>query len=146
MSLDFLKMIPFLWKWEGTKYENDPSDPGGATRYGIDQRSHPDVDIKNLTENQAKQIYWDCYWLKNGCDKYPQPFSGVLFDTCVNCGRGRADKCNTSKSKDYTIKAKTLLDNRDSFYKRLAEARPASKKYLVGWLNRTRDLRKFLEL
>ena len=27
------KYIPFLFKWEGTKFVDDPNDRGGATRY-----------------------------------------------------------------------------------------------------------------
>ena len=31
-------------------YVNDPKDPGGETNFGVAKRSHPDVDIKNLTK------------------------------------------------------------------------------------------------
>jgi len=46
------EIIPWLFKWEGTYYEDDKDDPGGATKFGIDQRSHPHVDIRNLTAEQ----------------------------------------------------------------------------------------------
>ena len=36
-------------------YVNDPQDPGGETNFGIAKRSHPDVDIKNLTEDGQKK-------------------------------------------------------------------------------------------
>jgi lysozyme family protein len=35
--------------------ERDPDDPGGLTKFGIDQRSHPTVDINALRLEQAKQ-------------------------------------------------------------------------------------------
>jgi hypothetical protein len=37
--------------------ENVPGDDGGLTKYGIDEESHPDVDIANLTRDQAIAIY-----------------------------------------------------------------------------------------
>lgn len=138
MSKDFLGFIPFLWEWEGTVYENDPDDAGGATKFGIDQRSHPKENIKNLTEQRAKEIYWEEYWLKNGCDKMDKQMAYVFFDTCVNCGRSRADKCRDGND------PWSMLDNRDAFYRRLADARPKSKKYLKGWLARTSALRKLI--
>jgi lysozyme family protein len=130
-------VIPFIFKWEGIKFENDKDDPGGATRFGIDQRSHPNVDIKNLTAEKAMEIYWNEYWIKCACDDFPWPFSFVFFNCCVNCGIGRATKILKISGKN----SDKFLDEQEAFYKRLAEARPSSKKFLKGWLNRTKDLR-----
>ncbi len=41
----------------GSRVTDDPDDRGGLTRYGISQRSYPDLDIRNLTEDQAKEVY-----------------------------------------------------------------------------------------
>lgn len=142
MSPRFLNMVPWLWTWEGTKYENDPDDPGGATKYGIDHRSHPNVDIRNLTEDQAKQIYWDDYWQKNGCEEKGFPLGEVYFNACVNCGSGRAMKLLSESGND----ASRFLDAQAAFYHRLVQARPKSVKYLKGWLNRVNSLRTFLKL
>ena len=54
--MDFNKIIEKVLKHEGG-YVNDPTDLGGETNYGITKRFYPDVDIKNLTEEQAKEIY-----------------------------------------------------------------------------------------
>ena len=43
-------------------YVNDPNDPGGETKYGISKRSYPSVDIRNLTKEQAKSIYFRDFW------------------------------------------------------------------------------------
>ena len=141
MTKRFLAMMPWLIEIEGRKYENDPDDPGGASKFGIDQRSHPTVNIRSLTEEQATQIYWDEYWQKNTCDVMPYPLGEAFFDVCVNNGRSRADQL-LSVSGD----AKSFLDERDAFYKRLARLRPKSAKYLKGWLNRDVSLRKHLGL
>lgn len=142
MSPRFLHMWPWLIEWEGSTYENDPSDPGGPTRWGIDHRSHPSVDIRNLTEDQAKQIYWDDYWQKNGCEEKGFPLGEVYFNAAVNCGSGRAMKLLSESGND----ASKFLDAQAAFYHRLVQARPKSVKYLRGWLNRVNSLRTFLKL
>ena len=131
------EIIPWIFKWEGTTYENDESDPGGATKYGIDQRSHPHVDIKNLTSEQATGIYWTEYCNLH-CNEYAPQFDWIFFNCCVNCGVGRATKIKAQSG----INGSKFLDIQESFYKSLAESRPSSKKYLKGWLARTEDLRK----
>ena len=139
MTKRFLAMMPWLFDIEGRIFENDPDDPGGATKFGIDRRSHPKEDIRNLTEARATQIYWEDYWQANRCEKMPFPLGEAFFDTCVNNGRDRAAKL-LAISRD----TKGFLDARDDFYRRLAQARPASRKYLKGWLNRDISLRKHL--
>ena len=67
MTFDIL--VKKVLKHEGG-YVNDPSDPGGETKYGISKRAFPDLDIKNLTEEQAILIYYDEYWLDAKVDKY----------------------------------------------------------------------------
>lgn len=141
MTKRFLAMFPYLWEVEGTSYENDKDDPGGETRWGIDKRSHPHEDIKHLSEARAKEIYWKEYWQRNSCGSLPHPLGEAFFDTCVNAGRGRADKLLA-----ITRDAAKFIDEKDAFYRRLAAKRPASKKYLRGWLNRNNLLRKQLHL
>lgn len=135
-------MIPWLFKWEGTTYENDPDDPGGATKFGIDQRSHPRENIRSLTDDRAKEIYWTEYWQKYHCESYPYPYGEVIFNACVNCGFGRVQKIFRAGGST----PPKFLNEQDAFYNRLANARTASHKYLKGWLNRTRDLRSFLSI
>jgi lysozyme family protein len=54
--------MPYTWIFEdivGAHIEiegglvNDPLDPGGMTKYGISKRFNPDVDVENLTIEQA---------------------------------------------------------------------------------------------
>lgn len=65
-------------------HSNDPRDPGGETQYGISKRYHPNIDIKNLTLDGAKEIYLKEYWLPAGCDATPYPMDICLFDSQVN--------------------------------------------------------------
>lgn len=73
-------------------YGNDPHDPGGETKYGISKRSYPNVDIKNLSLQEAKNIYKRDYWDKVSGDSLPWPMCLYLFDSAVNQGVGRAIK------------------------------------------------------
>lgn len=71
-------------------YVNHASDPGGETNFGISKRSYPQVDIKNLTRDAAKQIYKRDYWDRAQCDKLPPTLAYLLFDAAVNSGIGQA--------------------------------------------------------
>jgi lysozyme family protein len=127
--VSFEKSIAFVLKWEGG-YVNDPSDRGGETRYGISKRVYPDLDIKNLTKEQAVEIYRKDYWERSGADKMTWPICLVHFDTAVNCGVGKATvlRAKANDWKDYLIL-------RIEHYNRLNQP-----KFLTGWINRVIDL------
>lgn len=67
-------------------YVNDPNDPGGETNWGISKRSYPNVDIKNLTRDQAKAIYLRDFWSRINADKLPDGVAFQTFDFAVNSG------------------------------------------------------------
>jgi len=71
-------------------YTNNPNDPGGETKFGISKRAYPQLDIKNLTLEQAKEIYQTDYWNKALCPSFPDPLQFQLFDTAVNSGPRQA--------------------------------------------------------
>ena len=85
---DFNKAIgKTLSKEGGSRFTDDPQDRGGATKYGISQRSYPNLDIRNLTEHQAREIYKRDFWDRvRGDEVSSQPVAENLFDTCVNMG------------------------------------------------------------
>lgn len=69
-------------------YVNDPADPGGETKFGISKRSYPHLDIKNLTRDQAMEIYHADFWVSlEGADP---AIKFQLFDFAVNSGIGTA--------------------------------------------------------
>jgi len=145
------KVIPFLWEWEGTKYEDDPDDPGNnppeganksyrGTKFGIDARSHPNVDIKNLTADQAMQIYWND-WIRLGVDHIPYPLNWCFFDSDQNNGLSRANLWLKLCGGDYN----KYLDLRVEKYKSIASHNQGLAKELNGWLNRVDALRKEIQ-
>ncbi|MEB4592335.1 glycosyl hydrolase 108 family protein [Candidatus Thiothrix sp. Deng01] len=87
-------------------YSNDPQDPGNwtsgiigkgqlkGTKYGIAANTYGDMDIANLTLEQAKDIYkrdyWDIWQLDGLSHQVPDALVFELFDAAVNAGVGNA--------------------------------------------------------
>lgn len=160
---NFETAIKVVLEHEGG-YVNDPDDPGGETKYGISKRSYPKLDIKNLTVQQAKEIYYTDFWIKNKFDKIiSDDVAQKCFDTSVNIGSLKTitliqrtcnliDKDPSRRLKvDGVIGSKTLAfvntldeseflfvfrDLQAEYYKALVRRKPKKKKFLQGWLNR----------
>lgn len=88
-------------------FSDDPKDPGNwtggkvgvgilkGTKYGISAASFPELDIINLTLEDAHEIYRRRYWLPLQCPAIDQTLpllADLLFDLGVNCGIGNAGK------------------------------------------------------
>lgn len=71
-------------------YVNDPQDPGGQTKFGISKRSYPNLDIKNLTREQAVAIYHRDFWTKVDADSLQEGIGFQLLDFAVNSGPSTA--------------------------------------------------------
>lgn len=132
---DFQQSVAFVLLEEGG-YVSNPDDPGGATNFGISQRSYPQIDIANLTREQATQIYYRDYWLPSGADSLAQPLALVVFDTAVNLGVSRALALLDQSGGNVD----TYLSLRQSYYDELAARRPASQQFLAGWTARVQAL------
>ncbi len=147
MSNAFTLGLKFVFKWEGG-YVNDPGDPGGETKYGISKRAYPNLDIYNLTKEQAVQIYLRDYWNKVGCDQYDlQPELSIsIFDAAVNCGVARVKRwLNEDFNPPRALTAEEFNARREHYY--LVEVKESLRiRYLKGWMNRLNDLRKFIKL
>ena len=151
----FDRVIDSVLAHEGG-YSNDSVDPGGETNFGISKRQYPDVNIKNLTVEKAKKIYYNDYWLKSKSDKLPSRLCGIYFDMCVNFGMRGACRViqqavNGKKSDTLvedgrigpkTIKAcKNLEPDRLRAYRVLRFSKIVLKsrkmeKYWFGWFRR----------
>lgn len=88
---NFTKFINRLLANEGG-YTPGVGDPGGETKFGIAKRFHPNVDIKNLTRDQAIEIYRADFWNKGGFDSYPDGVGFQTLDAAVNHGIPEANK------------------------------------------------------
>ncbi len=165
-------------------FVNDPSDPGGATKYGVtigtmrrlglDKTGDGRVtvaDVRALTRADAEQIFIKHYYRRPRIDKLPEPLRATVFDMYVNAGRNAVKilqhllrKMGHNISVDGAIGPKTikaakaafdeapgyLADaygiERRNYYFRLADSRPASRKYARtrsggkgGWIKRAEE-------
>lgn len=73
-------------------YVNDPRDPGGETNWGISKRAYPAVNIKALTQADAKAIYRRDYWAPVRADELPDTVRFDVFDAAVNHGVSQSAK------------------------------------------------------
>ena len=48
---------------------NDPKDPGGKTRWGVSQRSYPDVDLDSLTREGTLELYYRDWYVRYHYDE-----------------------------------------------------------------------------
>ena len=148
MDLNKFKLaLTFVSKWEWSNkddggYTNDPNDPGGETKFGISKRNHPNVDIKNLTAQQALDIYQQEYWLPLGGDNLPVPICVAAFDTAVHCGLNKTLYWLRQVQGDWS----QLLALRKQYYLNLVKQKPSLGMFLKGWLNRLADLQKYCEI
>lgn len=178
MTNDFEAALDFVFKhecvFERGHYgdfsrvisENVSGDAGGLTKWGIDQRSHPEVDIEGLSKEEAADIYREEYWEANKCQDMPWPVSFAHFDNCVNMGATQAAKllqrvigtlddgkigpatrlalsvaCRVRGAKTVALQ---VVNKKREFYKSLVEQKPALAKFKDGWLNRTNNLEKLI--
>jgi len=74
-------------------YVNDPDDLGGETKYGITKRRYPELDIQNLTIDEAKEIYYDDFFLDMNLQYIHNDLLALhVLDMGINAGRETAIK------------------------------------------------------
>jgi lysozyme family protein len=158
-SSKFLKAFDYLMYHEGG-YVKDPKDAGGETKYGVSKRSYPHLDIKNLTRDQARQIYFVDFWMKAKCESIDdENIATKFFDLAVHTGIPQAIKliqrasraAGTQVAEDgiigsITLKAINEADSTDllaalkaeaaGYYRLIANANPSQRRFIEGWLNR----------
>lgn len=161
MNEGFDKAFEFTIGVEGG-YVNDPSDPGGETKFGVSKKSYPNLDIKNLTITQSKEIYYKDYWIPANCDKlvsagYPM-LAKVSFDAAINCGVSTAKKFIQkylgllddgiigsqtfrvlSLQSDLKVSIGAVFE-REDYYDEIEKKNEKLLKYEKGWERRIIDL------
>ncbi len=145
--------IEVILKHEGG-YANNPNDPGKETKYGISKRSYPELNIRELTREQAKEIYRNDFW--QPLKLYMIDNANVcleIFDFAVNAGVSRsvkmAQKLAGTKEDGIlggiTARAinefrgdfvKTFKHARVIYYESLAKNNSKLRIFLKGWINR----------
>jgi lysozyme family protein len=149
----FAKCIEIILKNEGG-YVNHPSDPGGETNMGIAKRFYPELDIKNLTRDDAIKIYYHDYWLPMNLSLLENDNLVLhVFDMGVNAGIRMGIKLlqrmvnvpDDGILGKITAKAVNTFDGdvvveyikrRKLFYVTLVQKKPELRVFIKGWLAR----------
>ena len=121
----------------GAEISEEPD--GAIAKYGINSKWNPDVDVANLDEAGAMDIYKKRYWDKYEIDDVPENMKLIAFDTAIN-HRSDFALYMTQKIKD-GASPQEVLDLRLKEYQRLVKANP--EKYAsryAGWKNRLEKL------
>ncbi len=171
MINNFSKALSFTLQFEGG-FANNPKDSGGATNFGITQRTYDSYREKKgdvlqsvhfISDPEVSDIYYHNYWLANHCDVLPDRLDIAVFDFSVNAGSEAMKELQTliGVTPDGIYGAKTMaavisnytpellnayFDLHEVFYKNLAKKYPKNDIFLRGWLNRTERLRSALTI
>ena len=102
----------------------------GETNFGINITANPDVDVRNLTRDGAKEIYRKRYWDAIGADNLPPELQAIAFDAAVNQGVGNARKWIIESGGDPAAFARLRREH----YASLVEKNPEKfQQYAAGW-------------
>lgn len=157
----FCVVINHILNSEGG-YSNHPLDPGGPTFRGVAWNYNVGYlktvlgmrvpeDIKKLTVEQAKQLYYERYWLAS--DSYGITdirLAYIHMDAAVNCGTGAAksflDKLSKnpkafdgSGGKNFALFNRLFLEYVEHRIRYYTHCKNRAK-FLEGWMNRTADV------
>jgi hypothetical protein len=105
----------------------------GETNFGINTTANPGVDIKGLSEDQAREIYKTKYWDAIDADSLPPEIRGMAFDAAVNQGVGKAKEMLREAGGDPA----KFLALRRAHYEELIDKDPEKyAQYAEGWEKR----------
>ena len=145
-SNDYDIALEFVLKIEG----NESYDKwGGDTCFGITERYYPKQhkEIKTLKTREervqyARIFYKKEFWDKANCDQLEYPLNIVVFDTAVNMGIPTAMKIEKLRTEIKPRNEESLmyLALRMFAYADIVNRNKKKRKFLVGWLNRCKEL------
>lgn len=136
-------------------YVDDHDDEGGPTKYGIAWNKNTAAlqqlgitrdTVKDLTLDQAREIYYWKYWLAASCNLIKdRKLAYIHFDMSVNCGVGAAARMMFKlepNPKDFEASGKNAklwekLFQQYANYRRIYYTQCRGyQKYGKGWNNR----------
>lgn len=159
-GIPFDVAIEYVLENEGGLADH-PNDPGGLTKYGISQRSYPDLDIANLTIEDAKEIYHRDWWEYDEIEDVR--IATKLFDTAINTGAVPAHRILQEALNDigYRLQVDGIIGPRtlaavneaaadkllprmaelqEGYYHQLIERNPDLAVFENGWIRRAKRL------
>ncbi len=143
----------YVLKHEGG-YVNHPKDPGGATNYGVIQRTYdayrkkkglPTRSVRNITMDEVVEIYDKQYWDAVKGDDLPSGVDYVVYDGGVNSGPKQSIKwLQRALQPTYTgkidgvvglqtLEALNQVADHDALIERILDRRMAFLRALKTW-------------
>jgi hypothetical protein len=126
--------------------------PNALAEYrGVDPSTITVDDIKNISDEEAREIFLEKYYFANGLDRLPQHLQANVLDMYINSGTNAISILQDllGVERDGIIGPETLkaLENtnitnemyanrRIQYYNAVARNRPSQRGFLRGWLNR----------
>jgi lysozyme family protein len=157
----FERMIQDVLKHEGG-YTNHPNDSGGETKFGISKRKYPHLDIKSLSLDQAKKIYYYDYYVApniSAVTPVSPKLASKLLDAQVHTGKavaflhkalkdmGHETQYTGKVTNEMLLCVKKIIDNgklnelidricqhQSEYYKAVIEKNPKNKVFERNWL------------
>lgn len=180
MSIDTL--LDAVMKREGKTYENVKHDNGGPTKFGITihdlrrWRKSPRLTwqaVRDLTEEEAREIYKARYWTGPGFDLLPELIQESMLDFGILHGPPRAVRalqeiineagfgpvdtdgklgpqtfrCAVDACREmgeYLVNA--IVEERSQHFSAIVASNPSQQKFFRGWMNRINPFRKKIDL
>jgi lysozyme family protein len=118
-------------------YVDNPKDPGGATNYGVTQKTYdgyrkrmglPTQTVRSITMDEVLAIYKTQYWEKIMGDELPAGLDYAVYDFAVNSGPKRAVQC-LQELLGANVKADGIMGNQT--LGALAELGPEDMRALI---------------
>lgn len=115
-----------------------PRDGNGKpVNFGINQGANPDVNVKDLTQEQAGKLFVDRYFKQSGADKLPPGLAAVHADTFF-INPGMADRFLKASGGD----PDKYMTMRENWLDGLAK-KPKYKRFEHAWSTRNSELRDY---
>lgn len=129
----------FVQPHEGGYAAHDAN--GAPVNMGINQSANPGVNVRNLTPDQAAQIFADKYFGPSGAANLPAPLAAVHADTYF-INPARATQFLAASGGDPT----KYLQMRTAWQNSLVANQPEKYgRYAKAWANRNADLGQFMQ-
>ena len=142
---NFETVMDYVFKSEGG-FRDSKNDLGGRTDKGVTQTTYnawrkkkglAPKDVKGISTEEAKQLYYEEFWVPTGASKVQDLREGyLLFDMALNSGPYEAKKLyEKSNGNIYQF-----LKDRKTYYNNLIKIKPKQEEHREGWYNRLKDL------
>jgi hypothetical protein len=140
-NASFDDAVKFVFGVEGG-YKDKDGNTGAPVNMGINQKYHPNVDVRNLTPDQARDIYKQEYWDAIGGDNLNPTTAKIAMDAAVNQGVDYAKRLIAETGGD----PEKMMSHRMSRYAGTVAGDKTGQQTqnLKGWMNRLDLLRNEL--